>query len=158
MTHESGGNGLAGSRRQPIWQILIVLILMAGLSFGAFQLGLKNQKESGSSYSSDISGNTSTDTSTDTEWMDQSDTGFFEQQIEYLVVPNVLGYGSTSVLSELRRLGFGVREYYTTGDPSISARINNGCPVVDQSPAAGSEVPYGTTVTILSDCPMTGNW
>ena len=145
-------------RNAPIWQVVGVVIVLMGISVGSFMLGKQHPApDNGSgSYGSDYSAGSS-DTSGSTNSSGGSDSyGGASQGTQYLTLQNLIGYGSTSVEQALRSSGLNVFTHYTTGDPSINERLNNGCPVVDQSPAAGTDVAVGSTVIILADCPMTG--
>ena len=149
-------------RNAPIWQVFAVVIVLMALSAGSFYYGSQNPSSGisgGSSFGTDYGSDGSTDYQTDqgTEYFDDGSSGY-GSQVETYILSSYLGFGSTSVEQALRSSGFVVFTRYTTGDPSINARMNNGCPVVDQSPAAGSEVYAGSTITILADCPMTGQW
>ena len=149
---------LGEKRNAPIWQVVGVVIVLMGISVGSFMLGKQHPApDNGSgSYGSNYSaGSSDTSGSTDTSG-GSNYYGGGSQATQYLTLQNLIGYGSTSVEQALRSSGLIVFTHYTTGDPSINERLNNGCPVVDQSPAAGTDVAVGSTVTILADCPMTG--
>ena len=146
----------------PIWQVFAVVVLLMALAAGSFYYGSQNPSSglsSGSNYGTDYGTDGSTDYGTDggAEYFDDGSAGI-GSQVETYILSSYIGFGSTSVEQALRSSGFVVFTRYTTGDPSINARMNNGCPVIDQNPVAGSEVYAGSTITILADCPMTGQW
>ena len=154
-------------RNAPIWQVFSLVIVLMGLASGSFYYGAQNSS-AGSQQQSDYGTDYGTDSGTDYDseydpgyesgydsGYDSSGTG---AQVDVYILSNVIGYGSTSVERNLRSAGFFVVTRYTNGDPSLSARLNDGCVVVDQSPAGGSEVYARSTVTILVDCPLTGGW
>jgi hypothetical protein len=150
-----------GDRRNaPIWQVFAVVLVLMGTAVGSFMMGKQNPAPASSGYGTD-SGYVSdyTDSSQsggDSGYIDNSGGGVATTQ--YVTIYNLIGFGSTSVERQLRGYGLNVNTRYTTGDPSISAQLNDGCPVVDQNPAPGSQIPVGGTVVILADCPTTGNW
>ena len=154
---------LAGEKRNtPIWQVFGVVIVLMSVAVGSFMVGKKHPAP-GYSSSYDTSGYSSDGTSTDTSGDTSSSTGSnysnsssAVQTTQYVTLQSLIGYGSSSVERAIRSSGLRVFTRYTNGDPSISARLNDGCSVVDQSPAAGSVISVGSTVTILADCPMTG--
>ena len=133
----------------PIWQVFGLVIVLMGLASGSFYYGAQNSS-AGSQQQYDPGYESGYDSG-----YDSSGTG---AQVDVYILSNVIGYGSTSVERNLRSAGFFVITRYTNGDPSLSARLNDGCVVVDQSPAGGSEVYARSTVTILADCPLTGGW
>jgi hypothetical protein len=149
---------IAEKRNAPIWQVFAVVFVLMGLSAGSFYYGYQNS-DAPSSYQSDYGTDYGTDSGTDTSG-EYSDPGNWDtgSQVQTYILNNFIGYGSTSVERTLRSAGFFVYVRYTNGDPSLSARLNDGCVVVDQSPVGGSEVFAGSSVTILADCPLTGNW
>ena len=154
--------GFIGDKRNaPIWQVFGVVIVLMGLAGGSFYLGSQHPAPgSSSSYSGGGGGygaDSGSDYSSDPTYSDGGGSGYVDQT-QYLTLNNLIGYGSTSVEQSLRASGLFVYTQYTTGDPSLSARMNNGCLVVDQSPAPGTLVAYKSTITILADCPNTGNW
>lgn len=155
--------GFIGDKRNaPIWQVFAIVIVLMGLAGGSFYMGSQHPAPE-SSYDYSSSSDYGTDTSSDygTDGSDYSSDGGglgIVDQTQYLTLSNLIGYGSSSVEQALRASGLNVQTQYTTGDPSLAARLNNGCPVVDQSPYAGSTVAVGSTVIILADCPLTGNW
>ena len=138
-------------RNAPIWQVFGLVIVLMGLASGSFYYGAQNSS-TGSQQQSDYG----TDYGTDYDpGYDSSGTG---SQVDIYILNNFIGYTSTSVERTLRSAGFFVVTRYTNGDPSLNARMNDGCLVIDQSPVGGSEVYAGSTVTILADCPLTGEW
>ena len=154
--HNLGGE----KRNAPIWQVFGIVLVLMSVSVGSFMLGKKHPAPgnsynfSSASYTSD-----SSSSSDGSQTVDNSGGGdVITQQTQYVTLQNLVGYGSSSVEQAVRSWGLRIFTRYTNGDPSISARLNNGCTVVDQSPAAGSDLPLGSTVTILADCPMTGNY
>jgi len=113
----------------------------------------------GSGYSTDYGTDGTSVSGSDggTDYYDNGSTGA-GTQVQTYILNNFIGFGSTSVERTIRASGLFVYTQYTNGDPSLNARLNDGCVVVDQSPRAGSEVYAGSTVTILADCPLTGEW
>ena len=152
---------ISEKRNAPIWQVFAVVFVLMGLSAGSFYYGYQNSDSTGT-YQSDYGTDYGTDSGTDygTDSGDYSDPGNWDTgpQVQTYILNNFIGFGSTSVERTLRSSGFFVYVQYTNGDPSLSARLNDGCMVVDQSPVGGSEVYAGSSVTILADCPLTGNW
>lgn len=150
---------IGDKRNAPIWQVVAVVVSLMALATGAFVAGSKNPSQSPSGYYGT--------TGTDQGGGDYSDYGTSDNstggggvvpETRYIQLNNLIGYGSTSVEQALFRSGLRYYTRYTNGDPSLSARLNDGCVVVDQSPVAGSVIPEGSVVTILADCPLTGNW
>ena len=150
-------------RNAPIWQVFGLVIVLMGLASSSFYYGAQNSS-TGSQQQSDYDTDNGTDYGTDYEseydpgYESGYDSSGTDSQVDVYILRNVIGYGSTSVERTLRSAGFFVVTRYTNGDPSLSARLNDGCVVVDQSPMGGSEVYAGSTVTILADCPLTGEW
>jgi hypothetical protein len=145
-------------RNAPMWQVFGVILVLMCFSAASFYFGSKNPApDANANYNYQSSGeffdeSSSGESSSGGSYSGSSDT------TQYLTLNNLIGYGSNSVEQALRSSGLYVQTQYTTFDPSISARINNGCPVVDQNPGPGSVIPVGSTVIILADCPMTGSW
>lgn len=83
-------------------------------------------------------------------------TGTSQQQM--VTVPDVRGMGNIDAERTLQSAGLQRREQTTNTDPSNAARTNNACPIIDQDPQGGTPVEQGSTVTILLDCPMTGQY
>ena len=147
-------------RNAPIWQVFAVVVVLMVLASASFYYGSKNPSSgfsSGSDYSTDYGVDGTSDYGTDgeTEIYDDGSYGT-DTQVETYILIDYIGYGSTSVERDIRASGLFVNTRYTNGDPSLNARLNNGCVVIDQSPAAGAEVYAGSTVVILADCPLTG--
>jgi hypothetical protein len=160
---EMNRNPIGEKRNAPIWQVFGLVLVLMGLASGSFYYGAQNsstgvgqQYDYGTDYGTgdDAGYGTGDDSGYDSSY-DSSVTG---GQIDIYILNNFIGYGSTSVERTLRSAGFFVSTRYTNGDPSLNARINDGCTVIDQSPVGGSEVYAGSTVTILADCPLTGEW
>jgi hypothetical protein len=78
---------------------------------------------------------------------------------QYVQVPDLLGLDDNRARNILfqahLRLGFVT---YTNGDPSLAARTNHACPIVRQQPAPGSQVQRNSLVSVVEDCPTTGNY
>ena len=150
-------------RNAPIWQVFGLVIVLMGLASGSFYYGAQNSS-TGSQQQSDYGTDYGTDYETDygTDYDPGYDSGYDSSgngsQVDIYILNNFIGYTSTSVERTLRSAGFFVVTRYTNGDPSLNARMNDGCLVIDQSPVGGSEVYAGSTVTILADCPLTGEW
>ncbi len=150
-------------RNAPIWQVFAVVVVLMILASASFYYGSKNPSSgfaNGSDYSTDYGVDGSSDYETngtegEPEFYDDGSYGT-DTQVETYILNSFIGYGSTSVERTIRASGLFVTTRYTNGDPSINARLNDGCVVVDQSPAAGSEIYAGSTVVILADCPLTG--
>jgi len=146
-------------RNAPIWQVFGLVIVLMGLASGSFYYGAQNSS-TGSQQQSDYGTDYGTDYETDygTDYDPGYDSSGTGSQVDIYILNNFIGYTSTSVERTLRSAGFFVVTRYTNGDPSLNARMNDGCLVIDQSPMGGSEVYAGSTVTILADCPLTGEW
>jgi hypothetical protein len=146
-------------RNAPIWQVFGLVIVLMGLASGSFYYGAQNSS-TGSQQQSDYGTDYGTDYETDygTDYDPGYDSSGTGSQVDIYILNNFIGYTSTSVERTLRSAGFFVVTRYTNGDPSLNARMNDGCLVIDQSPVGGSEVYAGSTVTILADCPLTGEW
>lgn len=147
-------------RNAPIWQVFAIVIVLMALAASSFYYGSKHPSSgiSGeSNYSADYGTDYGTDGGTDygTDYYDDGSSSA-GSQVQIYILSNFIGYGSTSVERNIRASGLFVNTRYTNGDPSINARMNDGCVVVDQSPPSGSEVYAGSTVIILADCPLTG--
>lgn len=146
-------------RNAPIWQVFGLVIVLMGLASGSFYYGAQNSS-TGSQQQSDYGTDYGTDYETDygTDYDPGYDSSGTGSQVDIYILNNFIGYTSTSVERTLRSAGFFVVTRYTNYDPSLNARMNDGCLVIDQSPVGGSEVYAGSTVTILADCPLTGEW
>jgi hypothetical protein len=147
-------------RNAPIWQVFAVVVVLMVLASASFFYGSKNPSSGfsgGTDYTNDYGVDGTSDYGTDgeTEIYDEGSYGT-DTQVETYFLIDYIGYGSTSVERDIRASGLIVNTRYTNGDPSLNARLNDGCVVIDQSPAAGTEVYAGSTVVILADCPMTG--
>lgn len=152
---EMNRSPIGEKRNAPIWQVFGLVLVLMGLASGSFYYGAQNSStDIGQQYDYGTDYGTGDDTGYDSSY-DSSVTG---EQVDVYILNNFIGYGSTSVERTLRSAGFFVTTRYTNGDPSLNARLNDGCIVVDQSPVGGSEVYAGSTVTILADCPLTGEW
>jgi len=143
-------------RNAPIWQVFAVVVVLMALASSSFYYGSKHPA-SGTSGGGGISSETdnSTDYSTNYNQDPYASSGGANQVRTY-TMENFIGYGSTEVERVIRSSGLFVSTQYTNGDPSINARLNNGCVVIDQSPRAGATVIAGSTIRILADCPLTG--
>ncbi|MCX6448742.1 MAG: PASTA domain-containing protein [Actinobacteria bacterium] len=147
-------------RNAPIWQVFAVVVVLMVLAASSFYYGSKHPSSgfsTGSDYSTDYGTDGTADYGTDggTDYYDDGSSGG-GTQVQTYILNNFIGFGSTSVEQTIRASGLFVNTRYTNGDPSLNARLNNGCVVIDQSPAAGTEVYAGSTVVILADCPLTG--
>jgi hypothetical protein len=146
-----------GERRNaPIWQVFAVVVVLMALASSSFYYGSKHPAPGTSGGAGVSSG---TDNSTDYSTSNNQDpytTSGGANQVQTFIVSNFIGYGSTEVERVIRSSGLFVNTQYTNGDPSINARLNNGCVVIDQSPRAGATVVAGSTIVILADCPLTG--
>ena len=155
-------------RNAPIWQVFAVVVVLMMLASASFYYGSKNPSSGfsgGSGYSTDYGTDGTSDYGTDgtsdsgtdgeTQYFDDGSSGA-STQVQTYILNSFIGYGSTSVERTIRSSGLFVNTRYTNGDPSLNARLNDGCVVVDQSPPAGTEVYAGSTVVILADCPLTG--
>lgn len=146
----------------PVWQVFAVVLVLMALASTSFYYGSKNPSSgfsSGSDYSTDygIDGTSDYGTEGSTDFYDDGSSGTVGQ-VQVVVLNSFIGYGSTDVQRAIRAAGLFVSTKFTNYDPSINAQFNNGCVVIDQSPIAGTQVLVGSTVVILADCPMTGQW
>lgn len=146
-------------RNAPIWQVATVIVVLMTLAAGAFIAGSKNPAKTSLLQNDFGTDGGSAGVSQETVQSNDNNVeneGASLPQTQYIQLNNLNGYGSTSVERALFASGLRYFTRYTNGDPSLSARLNDGCIVVDQSPPAGSVIPEGTQVTILADCPLTG--
>jgi hypothetical protein len=152
-------------RNAPIWQVFAVVVVLMVLAASSFYYGSKHPSSgfsTGSDYGTDYSTDYGTDGTSDygtdggTDYYDDGSSG--AGQVRVVVLNSFIGYGSTDVERAIRAAGLFVTTKFTNFDPSINAQLNNGCAVIDQSPIAGTQVLVGSTVVILADCPMTGQW
>lgn len=149
-------------RNAPIWQVFAIMLVLMLLASTSFYFGSKNPSSgfsSGSDYSTDYGSDDTSDYGTDgsTDFYDDGSSGS-GGQVRVVVLNSFIGYGSTDVERAIRAAGLFVNTKFTNFDPSINAQLNNGCVVIDQNPMAGTQVFLGSTVVILADCPMTGQW
>jgi hypothetical protein len=143
-------------RNAPIWQVFTVVLVLMALASSSFYYGSKHPAPGDSGGAGIFSG---TNNSTDQSPANNVDPNGYTSgtnQVQTYILNNFIGYGSTNVEQVIRSSGLFVSTRYTNGDPSINARLNNGCVVIDQSPKAGTTVAAGSTIVILADCPLTG--